>query len=65
MSDKDIVKRAVKLLSERCDRAHSNLILAINEGDREKTKYYSQQFDFYTNAVDALSTLDCMSKKEE
>ena len=60
MDDKDAVNRAAQLLSERCDRAYKNLILAINEGDREKIKYCSHQFDFYTNAVDALSSLDCM-----
>ena len=64
MDDKDIVKRGMKLLSERSDRAYENLILAKSEGDREKMEYCSKQLCFYTNAVDALSTLDCMKTKK-
>ena len=64
MDDKNIIRRAIKLLAEREDIAYKNLILSLNEDDREKTDYYSKQVQFYKNAVDALSSLDCMNDNQ-
>jgi len=64
MDDKNIIRRAIKLLAEREDIAYKNLISSLNEDDREKTDYYSKQVQFYKNAVDALSSLDCMNDNQ-